>query len=263
MKTKLIFLALVVLFEGYIFGQNEFEIAATAMTLTRLSVKAQQDKDASSLIVYQNAWLELKEDYPEMVGNPTFIQTEQFFDQVNNAYASSVGTISYNMDGINDVVMPDASGGDIAVIDAPLGWSYSWQMPDCDEAFGSGQIRIQDVQVMKAVLGAQSDDPIELDSDQINAVTNYYKQLGNVIFKNKRSNTFTNVDAFTSKDVQKLKKYRQAQKETQKFKALQQLELAKPDTTNDADRIRSRQLNRIRTSLQRVDGGLVNDGGRR
>lgn len=260
MKTILFILALVLLPRYNAAGQNEFEIAAAAMTLTRLSVKAQQDRDASSLIVYQNAWLEIKEDYPELEDHPTFIQTDQFFEQVNVAYASSVGTISYNMDGLSDVVLPDA-GGEIAVVDAPLGWSYSWQMPDCDQAFGSGEIRVEDIQVMKAVLGAQSDDPIELDSDQINAVTNYYKQLGNVIFKNKRNNTFTNVDAFTSRDVQKLKKYRKAQKETQKLKTLQKLELTKPDTINDAGRIRSRQLNRIRTSLQRVDGDVVNDGG--
>jgi len=262
MKTILILLALVVLPQYNVAGQNEFEIAATAMTLTRLSVKAQQDRDASSLIVYQNAWLELKEDYPNMVDHPTFMQTDQFFNQVNQAYTSSVGTISYNMDGLNDVVLPDA-GGDIAVIDAPLGWSYSWQMPDCDETFGSGQLKVEDIQVMKAVLNTNlSDDPIELDAEQIGSVTDYYKRLGKVIFKNKKDNTFTNVDAFTNKDVQKLKKYRKERIEFKQINTLQQLEISNPNGTTPQQRARVRELNRIKTSLQRINTRAVsNDGG--
>jgi hypothetical protein len=262
MKTILIFLALILLPQHNAFGQDEFEIAATAMTLTRLSVKAQEDRDASSLIVYQNAWLELKEDYPNMADHPTFVQTNQFFNQVNEAYTSSVGIISYNMDGLNDVVLPDA-GADIAVVDAPLGWSYSWQMPDCDETFGSGDLKLEDIQVMKAVLNSNSKgDPIQLDAKQIDRVSKYYDQLSKSIFINSKDKTYSNVDNFKSKDLSKLKKYRKERIEFKQINTLQQLELTNPNGTTPQQRARARELNRIKTSLQRINTKAVtNDGG--
>lgn len=248
------------------FAQSDTDAMSMTVTLTHLSQKAQENGDYSALMVYQNAFYELKEDYPQLMNDFRFIQADQFFEQVCEANKEALGVMCFDMDGPNNSApLGDVPSGEIAVVTAP-GQNFWYMEVDEDlfNSFDSGIVQLDDVRVMATLnSNINNNTPVKLEPDQIKRITAYYDLVGNSIFKNTQDNTYVNSDAFKSRDMNKLMEYRTKRIEFKKINNLQQQQILNPDAFNRDQPLNNRRLNQIRSSMEQINNTSgQNNGGR-